>query len=72
MRAIEKLALPAGKPVGLKPGGYHVMLMDITGQLKDGEMVDVSLTFADKNGKKSIQQVKVPVKALTSSAMPKQ
>ncbi len=71
MRAVERLALPAGKPVGLKPGGYHVMLMDITGQLKDGEMVDVSLTFADKDGKKSTQQVRIPVKALTASAMPK-
>jgi periplasmic copper chaperone A len=71
MRAVDKLALPAGKPVGLKPGGYHVMLMDITGQLKDGAMVDVSLTFADKDGKKSTQQVKVPVKALTSGPMPK-
>ncbi len=71
MRAVDRLALPAGKPVGLRPGGYHVMLMDITGQLKDGEMVDVSLTFADKDGKKSTQQVKVPVKALTSGPMPK-
>lgn len=71
MRAVDKLALPAGKPVGLKPGGYHVMLMELTGQLKDGEMVDVSLTFADKSGKKTTQQVKVPVKSLTTSAMPK-
>jgi hypothetical protein len=29
MRAIPGLDLPAGKPVDLKPGGYHVMLMDL-------------------------------------------
>ena len=29
MRAVDKLALPAGKSVELKPGGYHVMLMDL-------------------------------------------
>ena len=33
MRAIDKLALPAGKAVDLKPGGYHLMLMDLTGPL---------------------------------------
>src|SRR5260221_6272320 len=26
MRAVDKLALPAGKSVDLKPGGYHLML----------------------------------------------
>ena len=29
MRAVPSLALPAGKAVELKPGGYHVMLMDL-------------------------------------------
>ncbi len=29
MSAIDALALPAGKTVELKPGGYHVMLMDL-------------------------------------------
>ena len=29
MRAIPGLDLPAGKAVDLKPGGYHVMLMDL-------------------------------------------
>src|SRR5512139_501860 len=29
MRAIPKLDLPAGQTVELKPGGYHVMLIDL-------------------------------------------
>ena len=29
MRAVAALELPAGKAVELKPGGYHVMLMDL-------------------------------------------
>ena len=29
MRALPALDLPAGKTVELKPGGYHVMLMDL-------------------------------------------
>ncbi|WP_163837265.1 copper chaperone PCu(A)C, partial [Providencia stuartii] len=29
MRAVDALALPAGQPVALKPGSYHVMLMGL-------------------------------------------
>ena len=72
MRAVPKLPLPAGKPVELKPGGYHVMLMDLKQQLKEGDTVPVTLAFTDKDGKKVTQEVKAPVKALTSPAgMPK-
>jgi periplasmic copper chaperone A len=72
MRAVEKLPLPAGKPVDLKPGGYHVMLMDLKQPLKEGETIPVTLTFVDKDGRKSTQEVKAPVKALTAPAgMPK-
>jgi len=68
MRAIGNLALPAGKPVELKPGGYHVMLMDLKQPLKEGESVEVTLTFADKAGKQTKQALKVPVRALTAGA----
>jgi hypothetical protein len=63
MRAVDRLALPAGKVVELKPGGYHVMLMDLVQPLKDGETVPVTLTFEDKAGKKQVVEVKAPVKA---------
>jgi copper(I)-binding protein len=36
MRAVPALDLPAGKPVELKPGGYHVMLMDLKAPLAKG------------------------------------
>ena len=72
MRAVEKLPLPAGKPVDLKPGGYHVMLMDLKQPLKEGDTVPVTLAFTDKDGKQVTQEVKAQVKALTAPAgMPK-
>ena len=72
MRAVDKLSLPAGKPVQLKPGSYHVMLMDITEPLAEGQTVPVTLTFVGKDGKKTTQEVKAPVKALTAATgMPK-
>lgn len=40
------LALPAGKPVSLSPGGYHIMLVGLRSQLRPGENVALHLTFA--------------------------
>ena len=67
MRAVDKLALPAGKPVDLKPGGYHMMLMDLTQPLKVGDTVPLLLTIADKAGNKQTIEVKAVVKPLTTS-----
>ena len=67
MRAVDKLPLPAGKAVELKPGGYHVMLMDLAQPLKEGDTVPLKLTFEDKAGKKQTQDVKAQVKALTTA-----
>jgi copper(I)-binding protein len=66
MRAVEKLPLSAGKAVDLKPGGYHVMLMDLVGPLKEGDTVPLKLTFEDKAGKKQTIDVKAQVRALTA------
>jgi copper(I)-binding protein len=45
MRAVDGLALPMGKAVELKPGGYHVMLMKLVKPLLTGETFKVTLTF---------------------------
>ena len=66
MRAIDSLALPAGKTVELKPGGYHLMLLDLAQPLKEGDSVPVVLTFADAAGRKTSQEVKATVRALTA------
>ena len=71
MNAVDRLAVPAGKAIELKPGGYHVMLMDLKRALKEGETVPVTLTFEDKAGKKQTVEVKAPVRALAAGAAPK-
>lgn len=43
----DGLEIPAGETVELKPGGYHVMFFDLTGPLKEGEMFEVTLEFAE-------------------------
>jgi periplasmic copper chaperone A len=66
MRAVPALDLPAGKAVELKPGGYHVMLMDLKQQLKPGDTVPLTLTIEGKDGKRETLEVKAPVKPLAT------
>lgn len=68
MRAIPELALPAGKAVELKPGGYHVMLMDLKGQVKDGDTVPLTLVVEGKDGKRQTLEFKAPARPLTGGA----
>jgi periplasmic copper chaperone A len=69
MRALpDGLDLPAGKTVELKPGGYHVMLMDLKAPLKAGDSVDLSLVVEGKDGKQETIALKAPVKALGAMA----
>jgi copper(I)-binding protein len=51
MRPLDKgLVIEPGKTVKLAPGGYHVMLMDLKGPLKEGDKVPMTLQF-EKAGK---------------------
>lgn len=68
MRAIEALELPAGKTVELSPGGYHVMLMDLKGQVKEGDIVPVTLVVQGRDGQRQTVEVKAPARALNSMA----
>jgi copper(I)-binding protein len=68
MRAVTGLELPAGKAVELKPGGYHLMLMDLKQELKTGDSVPVTLLIEGTGGKRETLEVKAPVKALADSS----
>lgn len=70
MRQVPSVALPAGKTVELKPGGYHVMLLDLKQQVKEGDTVPLTLVFEGKDGKRESLDVKAPVRALNASAKP--
>lgn len=71
MRALpDGLALPAGQAVALKPGGLHIMMMDLKQPLKAGDLVDVTLVVQDAKGQRETLQLKVPVKALGAAGMP--
>jgi len=61
MRAVPALDLPAGKTVELKPGGYHVMLLDLKAPLAKGASVPLTLVFQDAKGVESKLDLTVPV-----------
>jgi len=63
MRPLARLDLPAGKTVNLKPGGFHVMLIDIRRELKAGERVPLTLTVEDSRGAKSTLKIEADVRA---------
>ena len=52
MAAIPSLDLPAGKAVELRPGSYHLMLMDLKSPVEKGNKVPLTLRFQDAKGGK--------------------
>ena len=71
MRAMPALELPANQTVELKPGGYHLMLMDLKAPLAKDSSVALTLTFKDAKGTETRQQVTVPVTTgMPQGAMP--
>jgi copper(I)-binding protein len=68
MRAVPKLDLPAGKTIELKPGGYHLMLLDLKQPLVAGADVPLTLVLRDANGRESKLELKVPVAARAPGA----
>jgi copper(I)-binding protein len=68
MRAVAAVELPAGKVVDFKPGGYHVMLMDLKQELKPGDTVPLTLVIEGAGGKRETVEVKAPVKAVADSS----
>lgn len=70
MRAVSALDLPAGKTVELKPGGYHVMLMDLKAPLLKDTTVPLTLVFKDAKGAQIKQDIALPVAIRAPGAAP--
>ncbi len=66
MRQISDIALPSGSAVELKPGGYHIMLIQLRQQVKEGDVVPITLIFEDAAGKQESMRIDAPVKPLTT------
>jgi copper(I)-binding protein len=63
MRPVKDIEVKAGGEAVLKPGGLHVMLIDMKTPLKEGDVVPITLTFDDGSSKKVDAKVKKPTAA---------
>jgi periplasmic copper chaperone A len=62
MRRVDAVALKPGASHLLQPSGDHIMLMDLKGPLKEGDMVALTLTF-EKAGAISVEATVEPIGA---------
>ena len=65
MGPVDGIDLPAGKPVNLASGGYHIMLTGLKQQLKEGEAVTLTLVVEGQDKKRENVTLKVPVKPIS-------
>jgi copper(I)-binding protein len=70
MRAITGLDLPAGRAVELRPGGYHLMLMNLKTALRPDQRIPVTLQFKNAQGQDSRLELQVPVRAMGAASAP--
>lgn len=54
MHPVDRVDVPAGESVVLKPGSYHVMLMGLTSELPVGKTIQLDLVF-ERAGKVVVQ-----------------
>ncbi len=64
MRPIRNLDLPPGSTVELKPGGHHMMLMDLKRPLTSGEKIKVDLRLETRDKKLVTQPIEVDIRPL--------
>ncbi|MEO8937895.1 MAG: copper chaperone PCu(A)C [Burkholderiaceae bacterium] len=62
MRPVAAVDLPAGQPVELKPGGLHVMLMDLRQPLSTGDKLPLTLRIEGPDHRIVEQAVSIDVR----------
>lgn len=63
MRRVESIDVPAGQAVELRPGGLHLMLIDLKAPLNAGDTVPLTLRFENAGE----VEVRIPVQAMGAS-----
>lgn len=64
MRKVERIALPAQGQAQLQPGGLHIMLINLTRPVNEGDQVMLTLEYEDG----SRTQVTAPVRSVVPAA----
>jgi copper(I)-binding protein len=67
MRQVKEIPLNKGETVSLKPGSLHIMLIDLNGQIKEGDKTAITLVVRNASGKE--QKIPVEVEAHAMGGM---
>lgn len=68
MQPVDGVPLPKGSSVSLRPDGYHVMLMKLTAQIKEGDQVPLTLTIREGQATRTLQ-VTASARSIAGHAM---
>ena len=68
MRQVDGIALPTGKKVELKPGGFHIMFVGLKTPLKAGDKFPLKLKFEKAGEVEVIVNVEAPKAAGDAAA----
>ena len=63
MREVKAIDLPKGKTVSLEPGGFHIMLMNLTKPIAAGDMIPLTLVI-ESGGTQQTVEVKAEARAI--------
>lgn len=58
MVEVDEIEVPAGETVMLKPGGYHIMLMELAEPLEAGSTIELTLEFHESGSQKVTFEVR--------------
>jgi hypothetical protein len=67
MRRVNSIDLPASALVELKPGSYHIMLMDLKAPVVEGQKVLLTLVFEGADKRRQSIEIEAPVRPLTNA-----
>ena len=68
MRQVDGIALPAGKSVELRPGGFHIMFVGLKAPLKAGDRFSMKLKFEKAGEVEVMVNVEAPGPSAAASA----
>jgi copper(I)-binding protein len=71
MRPVSRLPLAAGQVTELKPGGYHIMLMDLKAPLAAGQRLPLVLVVENDKAKRQEYEVDAEVLPVNTTAFPR-
>ncbi len=67
MRALSRLELLPGKTTELRPGGYHLMLLELKRPLKKGEIFPIRLKLEMKDKSVGTLEVRAEIREATAA-----